>query len=62
MVAARDAADADGPGLGLVVRTGVFGFLLADAAWMFGIARYDTAFALILAYVALRLVLSRARS
>jgi hypothetical protein len=40
----------------------VFGFLLADAAWLFGIGRYDTGFGLLLGYVALRFILSRARS
>lgn len=62
LVAARGAAEQDGPGMGLLVRTAVFGFLLADSAWLFGVDRYDTGFALILAYVGMRFALSRARS
>jgi energy-coupling factor transporter transmembrane protein EcfT len=62
VVAGRDAAEPSGPGMGAVVRAGVFGFLLADAAWLFGIGRYDTGFGLLLGYVALRFILSRARS
>jgi len=58
----RFAAEPDGPGMGLVVRTGVFGFLLVDSAWLFGVSRYDPGFALILAYVGMRFALSRARS
>jgi len=37
----RSDADEDGPGMGLVIRAGVFGFLLVDAAWLFGVGRYD---------------------
>jgi hypothetical protein len=44
------------------VRAGVFGFLLADAAWLFAVGRYGAGFGLVLGYVALRLVLARARS
>jgi 4-hydroxybenzoate polyprenyltransferase len=62
LVAARSAAEPDGPGVGLLVRAGVFGFLLADAAWLFGVGRYESGFALILAYVGMRFALSRARS
>jgi 4-hydroxybenzoate polyprenyltransferase len=62
IAAARGAADPAGPGMGLLVRTGVFGFLLADSAWLFGAGRYDTGFALLLGYVALRFALARARS
>jgi 4-hydroxybenzoate polyprenyltransferase len=64
VAAARRAGDADGLGSGIdeVVRAGVFGFLLADAAWLFGVGRYDTGFALLVVYVAVRLVLARARS
>lgn len=62
IAAARGAVEPDGPGMGLVVRTGVFGFLLADSAWLFGVGRYDTGFALLLGYVALRFALARARS
>jgi 4-hydroxybenzoate polyprenyltransferase len=62
IAAARAAAEPDGPGMGLLVRTGVFGFLLADSAWLFGVGRYDTGFALLLGYVALRFALARARS
>jgi 4-hydroxybenzoate polyprenyltransferase len=60
--AARDAAEDGGPGVGLLVRAGVFGFLLVDAAWLFGAGRYGGGFGLVLGYVALRLVLARARS
>lgn len=62
LVAARDAAEPDGPGMGALVRAGVFGFLLADAAWLFGVGRYDSGFALILAYVGMRFALARSRS
>jgi 4-hydroxybenzoate polyprenyltransferase len=60
--AARDAAEEGGPGVGVLVRAGVFGFLLVDAAWLFGVGRYGEGFGLVLGYVALRLVLARARS
>jgi 4-hydroxybenzoate polyprenyltransferase len=62
IVAAREAAEEGSAGMGILVRTGVFGFLLADAAWLEGIGRYQSGFALILAYVALRLFLARSRS
>jgi 4-hydroxybenzoate polyprenyltransferase len=62
LVAARSASEPGGPGMGLVVRTAVFGFLLADSAWLFGVGRYDPGFALILAYVGMRFALARARS
>jgi 4-hydroxybenzoate polyprenyltransferase len=62
VVAARDAVEPSGPGMGAVVRAGVFGFLLVDSAWLFGIGRYDNGFALLLGYVAVRFILSRARS
>jgi len=60
--AARDSASPDGPGVGALVRAAVFGFLLVDAAWLFGVARYGEGFALVMVYVAVRLALSRARS
>ena len=62
LVAARSASDPEGPGMGLVVRAAVFGFLLADSAWLFGVGRYDPGFALILVYVGMRFALARARS
>lgn len=62
LVAARDASEPEGPGMGVLVRAGVFGFLLADSTWLFGIGRYDDGFLLLLGYVALRFVLSRSRS
>jgi 4-hydroxybenzoate polyprenyltransferase len=62
LVAARDARDAHGPGIGALVRAGVFGFLLVDSAWLFGSGRYEAGFWAMLVYVALRLVLFRARS
>jgi hypothetical protein len=62
VVAAREAASEEGPGMGLVVRAGVFGFLLVDAAWLMGAARWDAGFGALLAYLALRLALLRARS
>jgi 4-hydroxybenzoate polyprenyltransferase len=62
LVAARGATEPEGPGMGLLVRTAVFGFLLADSAWLLGVGRYDSGFALILAYVGMRFALSRARS
>jgi 4-hydroxybenzoate polyprenyltransferase len=62
VVAARDAVEPSGPGMGAVVRAGVFGFLLVDSAWLFGIGRYDSGFGLLLGYVAVRFILSRARS
>lgn len=60
--AAGTAAEPDGPGLGAVVRAGVFGFLLVDAAWLFGVGRYEAGFYGLLVYVLLRLVLMRSRS
>jgi len=60
--AARDAAVEEGPGVGVLVRAGVFGFLLVDAAWLFGVGRYGGGFGLVLGYVAMRLALARARS
>jgi hypothetical protein len=62
VMAAREAREPDGPGLGLLVRAGVFGFLLVDATWLFGAGRYQAGFWWVLVYVALRLVLMRARS
>ena len=62
IVAARDATHPSGIGMGAVVRAGVFGFLLVDSAWLFGIGRYDNGFGLLLGYVAVRFILSRARS
>jgi 4-hydroxybenzoate polyprenyltransferase len=62
VAAARVAAEPGGPGAGVLVRAGVFGFLLADAAWLFAVGRYGAGFGLVLGYVALRLVLARARS
>jgi 4-hydroxybenzoate polyprenyltransferase len=59
---ARDAMDVPGPGMGAVVRAGVFGFLLVDATWLFGSGRYEAGFWMILVYVVLRLALMRARS
>ena len=60
--AARDAQADPGPGIGAIVRAGVFGFLLVDAAWLFGNGRYDAGFWAILVYALLRLALARARS
>ncbi len=60
--AARAAAEEDGPGMGALVRAGVFGFLLVDAAWLFGAQRYGAGFGAVLGYVVLRLVLARSRS
>ena len=62
VAAARHAAEPDGPGVGALVRAGVFGFLLADAAWLFAVGRHGAGFGMVLGYLALRLVLSRARS
>jgi 4-hydroxybenzoate polyprenyltransferase len=62
VVAARRAADEDGPGMGALIRAGVFAFLLVDAAWLFGGGWYDAAFALLLVYVGVRVALARARS
>ena len=62
LVAARDAAEPQGPGMGALVRCGVFGFLLADAAWICGVGRYAAGFALLVGWVVLRFVLSRSRS
>jgi 4-hydroxybenzoate polyprenyltransferase len=62
VVGAREALRPDGPGVGMIVRQAVFGFLLVDAAWLFGRAWYDYGFGLVLVYVALRLVLARSRS
>ena len=62
IVGARASLDPDGPGLGALIREAVFGFLLVDAAWLLGAGRYDQGFWLILVYVALRFILSRARS
>ncbi len=62
IIAARQACEEDGPGMGALVRAAVFAFLLVDAAWLFGVGRYDAGFALLLAYAAMRLVLARARS
>src|SRR5262245_7745287 len=62
IVAARNAVEAEGPGMGLVVRTAVFGFPLADSAWVLGVGRYDSGLALILAYGGMRFALARARS
>jgi 4-hydroxybenzoate polyprenyltransferase len=62
VVAGRDAAEPAGPGMGAVVRAGVFGFVLADSAWLLGTGRYDRGFEMLLGYVALRFILSRARS
>jgi 4-hydroxybenzoate polyprenyltransferase len=61
-VAAREAREPDGPGIGALVRAGVFGFLLVDAAWLFGRGRYEAGFWGLLVYVALRFALLRARS
>lgn len=60
--AAGAARDPDGPGIGAVVRAGVFGFVLVDAAWLFGVGRFEAGFYGILVYVLLRLVLMRTRS
>lgn len=60
--AARAATDPGGPGLGAVVRAGVFGFVLVDAMWLFGAGRYDAGFWWILVYVGLRAAMLRARS
>ncbi len=62
VAAAREAQVPDGPGIGALVRAGVFGFLLVDAAWLLGVGWYDAGFWLILAYVALRFLLARLRS
>jgi hypothetical protein len=62
VAAAREAMDVPGPGVAAVVRTAVFGFLLLDAAWLFGSGRYEAGFWLVLVYVVLRLALLRARS
>lgn len=62
VAAARAATDPAGPGMGLVVRCGVFGFLLGDAAWLLGQGRYDAGLAAVLVWLALRLALLRARS
>ncbi len=59
---ARDAQIPGGPGLGALIRRGVFGFLLLDAAWLMGVAWYDAGFWLILVYVGLRFLLARLRS
>jgi 4-hydroxybenzoate polyprenyltransferase len=59
---ARTAAEEGGPGLGALVRTGVFSFLLVDSVWLFGAGRYDAGLWWIVAHVVLRLVLLRARS
>ena len=52
----------NGPGLGAIIRRAVFGFVLVDAAWLFGVGKYDYGFWMLLLYVALRWVLRRARS
>ncbi len=62
IVGARDAAKPGGPGVGMLVRQAVFGFLLVDAAWLFGRSWYDYGFGLVLLYVAMRFALARARS
>ncbi|MCE9637642.1 MAG: hypothetical protein K8T90_18235 [Planctomycetes bacterium] len=61
-MAARDAVETPGPGIGAIVRAGVFGFLLVDSAWLFGAGRYEAGFWAILMYVGLRVALMRARS
>jgi len=62
LIGAREAMDPDGPGLGAVVRSAVFGFMLVDAAWLAGVGKYDWSAGVLIAYLALRAVLSRARS
>lgn len=62
IAAASEAAAPEGPGMGAIVRAGVFGFVLVDAAWLMGARRYEAGFYAILVYVALRLSLLRARS
>lgn len=62
IVGARDSLRVGGPGVGAIVRQAVFGFLLVDAAWLFGRSWYHYGFGLVLVYVALRFVLARARS
>ncbi|MCG3135876.1 MAG: hypothetical protein HMLKMBBP_03652 [Planctomycetes bacterium] len=65
VAASRTRSDASGPGgcaMGPVIRAGVFGFLLVDAVWLFGTGRFDAGFWLVLVYVAMRLLLLRARS
>lgn len=62
VAAARTAREPGGPGIGAVVRCGVFGFLLLDATWILGDGRYDAGAGLVIAWVAVRLALMRARS
>jgi UbiA prenyltransferase family protein len=62
LIGARDAMEPGGIGLGALIRSAVFGFLLIDAAWLAGIGKYDWGAGMLIAYLALRLVLARARS
>ncbi len=62
VVGARDATVPGGAGMGALVRHAIFGFLLVDSAWLFGVGRYEAGFWMILVYVAVRLLLLRSRS